>query len=85
MLEGLTSGHIGGLGLDVQWQEPFDPRDPIAQHPKVVLTPHVAGVTQPSYRAMAAIVATQARCVAAGQVPGGVVNAPSRPRLPPPP
>lgn len=81
MLEGLTSGHIGGLGLDVQWQEPFDPTDPIACHPRVILTPHVAGVTQSSYRAMADIVATQARLVARGEVPTGVVNTPRRPRL----
>lgn len=31
---GLESGHIGGLGLDVQWQEPFDPQDWIALHPR---------------------------------------------------
>lgn len=81
MLDGLRSGHIGGLGLDVQWQEPFDPCDAIAQHPRVVLTPHVAGVTHASYRAMAEIVARQARRVARGEVPEGVVNAPVQPRL----
>jgi lactate dehydrogenase-like 2-hydroxyacid dehydrogenase len=33
---GLESGHIGGLGLDVQWQEPWDADDFIgAAHPKV--------------------------------------------------
>lgn len=31
---GLDDGQIGGLGLDVQWSEPFDPDDPIAKHPK---------------------------------------------------
>lgn len=32
--EGLQSGQIGHLGLDVQWEEPFDPQDWIAQHPR---------------------------------------------------
>jgi hypothetical protein len=31
---GLDDGRIGALGLDVQWQEPFDPDDPIAKHPR---------------------------------------------------
>ena len=39
----LHSGHIGGLGLDVQWEEPWDPEDPVSRHPNVLLTPHVAG------------------------------------------
>ena len=49
---GLDSGKVGALGLDVQWHEPFDPEDYIARHERVVLTPHVAGVTGLSYSAM---------------------------------
>lgn len=30
----LEAQHIGGLGLDVQWQEPVDPQDFFASHPK---------------------------------------------------
>ncbi|XP_024517248.1 uncharacterized protein LOC9662219 [Selaginella moellendorffii] len=55
--DGLESGHLGGLGLDVAWHEPYDPQDPILQHPKVILTPHVAGVTQLSYAKMAQVIA----------------------------
>ena len=33
-MEGLKSGQIGALGLDVQWQEPFDPEDFVAKHPR---------------------------------------------------
>lgn len=32
--EGLQTGQIGHLGLDVQWIEPFDPEDWIAKHPR---------------------------------------------------
>ncbi|KAJ7532246.1 hypothetical protein O6H91_14G079600 [Diphasiastrum complanatum] len=48
----LESGQLGGLGMDVAWYEPFDPADPLLEHPKVVLTPHVAGVTELSYKNM---------------------------------
>ncbi|PWA83411.1 D-isomer specific 2-hydroxyacid dehydrogenase family protein [Artemisia annua] len=53
---GLKSGHLGGLGIDVAWTEPFDPDDPILKFPNVLLTPHVAGVTERSYRSMAKVV-----------------------------
>lgn len=53
---GLKSGHLGGLGIDVAWKEPFDPDDPILQLPNVIITPHVAGVTEHSYRSMAKVV-----------------------------
>lgn len=52
---GLKSGDVGGLGTDVAWTEPFDPDDPILKFPNVLLTPHVAGVTEQSYRAMAKV------------------------------
>lgn len=63
VLHGLQSNKIGGLGLDVQFYEPFDPEDPIARHQNVYLTPHVAGVTETSYRNMAAIIACEAEKV----------------------
>ena len=38
MKEGLQTGQIGHLGLDVQWTEPFNPQDWIAQHPRCSLS-----------------------------------------------
>ena len=56
-LEGaLARGHLGGVGLDVYWQEPWDPRDPLFAHPKVVTLPHVAGSTTAAFTAIADIV-----------------------------
>ena len=40
----LASGAIAGAGLDVFWEEPPDPMDPIFRH-NVLATPHVGGVT----------------------------------------
>ncbi|XP_037422370.1 putative 2-hydroxyacid dehydrogenase HI_1556 isoform X1 [Triticum dicoccoides] len=42
----LESGHLGGLGIDVAWTEPFDQEDPILKFPNVIITPHVAGITE---------------------------------------
>lgn len=56
VLTHLKSGHLGGLGIDVAWTEPFDPDDAILKFPDVIITPHVAGVTELSYRDMAKVV-----------------------------
>lgn len=33
---GLRTRKIGAVGLDVHWQEPFDPEDEIAKHPRCI-------------------------------------------------
>jgi phosphoglycerate dehydrogenase-like enzyme len=74
VVEGLASEKIRALGIDVQFDEPFDPDDPVARHDAVYCTPHVAGVTQTSYRNMARIVADEAeKVVLRGQEPSVVV------------
>ncbi|TVU39711.1 hypothetical protein EJB05_13147, partial [Eragrostis curvula] len=39
--------------LTFGWMEPFDPEDPILKFPNVIITPHVAGVTEYSHRTRA--------------------------------
>lgn len=51
----LESGHLGGLGLDVAWTKPFDPNNPILKFQIVLITPHVGGVTEHSYRSTAKV------------------------------
>ncbi len=64
VITALQSGHLGGFGTDVFWQEPFDPADAdqggaetlrrlLSEGYNVAFTPHVAGVTQSSYAGMA--------------------------------
>ncbi|MCD7473362.1 hypothetical protein HAX54_015187 [Datura stramonium] len=65
----LKLGHLGGLGIDVAWTEPFDPLHPILQFPNVIMTPHVAGVTESSFRYMAKVVGDVALQLHAGKMP----------------
>ncbi|MCB8875419.1 hydroxyacid dehydrogenase [Acidisoma silvae] len=69
LLAALESGHIAGAGLDVLTQEPPPADHPFRDHPKVILTPHMAGVTAGSMTQMAV---DAAECVVA-KLTGGVV------------
>ena len=48
LAEALASGRVGGAGLDVFNEEPLPRESPLWGHPRVVITPHVAG-TDPGH------------------------------------
>jgi phosphoglycerate dehydrogenase-like enzyme len=56
LLGALRNGQIGGAGLDVYWDEPIDPEDPLLAE-NVSLTPHIGGITTVSSRRIAEHVA----------------------------
>jgi glyoxylate/hydroxypyruvate reductase len=48
VLDALDSGQLGGATLDVFDEEPLPSDSPFWRHPRVVVTPHVAGNTTPA-------------------------------------
>jgi phosphoglycerate dehydrogenase-like enzyme len=73
LLGALASGKLAGAGLDVFWQEPPDPGDPVFSH-AVIATPHVGGSTDLSLREIAAAVAANVNHLRRGEALRNCVN-----------
>jgi glyoxylate/hydroxypyruvate reductase A len=72
LLTALESGRLSQAVLDVTQPEPLPEGHPFWAHPRVLLTPHIASVTDPE-RAARAMIANVRRHVA-GKVPDGLVS-----------
>ena len=64
----LSTGQIAGAGLDVFWEEPPDPNDPIFSY-NVMATPHIGGSTDVSMRGIVQAVAENIRRIEHQQPP----------------
>ncbi len=71
--EALNSGRLAGAGLDVFWEEPPDPEDPIFRK-NVLATPHLAGSTDLSMSGIVSAVAENLRRLEQGKEPLNVQN-----------
>jgi|LDZU01.1.fsa_nt_gi phosphoglycerate dehydrogenase-like enzyme len=80
LIDALQNGHIGGAALDVFWEEPFKPNDPIKYIQNVFLTPHIAGVTDYSYQGISNQVAKNILRVHNGFLPNNCVNPEVKPK-----
>ena len=76
LIDALRSGRLAGAGLDVFWEEPPDPDDPLFSF-NVVATPHVGGATETSLRGIARAVADNVERLRRGEPPRNCVNATS--------
>jgi len=55
LIEALDSGHLSAAMCDVTDPEPLPSGHPLWSHPKVLITPHIASVTQPHTAAKSVI------------------------------
>jgi len=67
LVAALASGRLGGVGLDVHWDEPADPQDPLYADPRVIALPHVAGSTEESFHRIANVVIENCDRLARGE------------------
>jgi len=72
--EAIQTGVIAGAALDVREQEPPGHPDPLARHPRVLLTPHISGLTGEAQRRTARMVAEDVVRVLQGQPPQAAVG-----------
>jgi phosphoglycerate dehydrogenase-like enzyme len=74
LIGALDSGHLGGAALDVLYPEPPAPDHPILKHRKVILTPHIAGLTAETARRSAESAVEQILAALRGEMPRFPVN-----------
>jgi D-3-phosphoglycerate dehydrogenase / 2-oxoglutarate reductase len=79
--QALDSGLIAGCALDVGRAPDQMPSPSLAQHPKVVATPHVGGLTPQAAEHQALETVAQVAEILKGRVPPGAVNADAATRL----
>lgn len=78
LLAALDEGRLSGAGVDVFVEEP--PKDfRLAQHPKVVATPHIGAQTAEAQERIALETARMVIAALEGALPAGAVNLPFRP------
>jgi (S)-sulfolactate dehydrogenase len=61
LAEALKAGRVKGAALDVFAQEPLRAGSPLADAPNLLLTPHIAGVTEESNVRVSAVTARNVR------------------------
>jgi phosphoglycerate dehydrogenase-like enzyme len=77
LLAALEAGQVGAAGLDVHAGEPADPAAPLLRHPRVLATPHVAGLTTAMFWGTGELFAASLHQWASGSPPRCPVNEPA--------
>lgn len=83
LLGALESGRLGGAGLDLRAEEPPLPGR-LEAHPRVVSTPHVAGLTVEAQERISSVLAADIEAVLGGGSASSAVGRWSRPSRPRP-
>ncbi|MEP5728648.1 MAG: NAD(P)-dependent oxidoreductase [Sulfitobacter sp.] len=74
LIDGLRSGHLGGAAVDVFNDQPLPPAHAFFGLQNVILTPHMAGITEESMLRMGQGVVTETRKILSGEKPGNFCN-----------
>lgn len=74
LIAALKEGRIGGAALDVFVEQPLPPEHPYFALPNVVITPHMAGITEESMMRMGVGAAEEAVRVLKGELPRNLRN-----------
>ncbi|WP_316157759.1 hydroxyacid dehydrogenase [Cupriavidus sp. BIC8F] len=74
LIDALSSGTIGGAVLDVFEQHPLPDDSPLRALQNVLLTPHIAGLTQDASMAMGLAAADTMLALLRGERPRNIVN-----------
>jgi D-3-phosphoglycerate dehydrogenase len=81
LIAALDSGRVAGCALDVGRAPDQMPTLAVARHPKVIATPHVAGLTPEAIEHQSLETVAQAAEILQGRAPKGSVNADRAERL----
>lgn len=74
LVDALRRGHLGGAALDVFESQPLPADSPLWSFERVLLSPHMAGITADSMRRMSERVVDQCLAMLAGEAPRHFVN-----------
>jgi D-3-phosphoglycerate dehydrogenase len=74
LLGALRAGLLGGAALDVFDVQPLPDEHPLWSLPQVLITPHVAGITDDSMRRMGEGAALAVASLLRGELPPNCIN-----------
>jgi D-3-phosphoglycerate dehydrogenase len=74
LIAALKSGHLGGAALDVFATQPLPTDHALFGFDNVILTPHLAGITEEAMERMGTVVADETIRILDGQLPVNLVN-----------
>jgi len=80
LVHAVSNGKISAAGLDVLRNEPPDRKDPLLQLPQVLVTPHIAGLTDLMLNGTVNYICQVIEEFAAGKKPKSILNSPAKPR-----
>jgi phosphoglycerate dehydrogenase-like enzyme len=80
LVTAVTNGQISAAGLDVLKNEPPDRDDSLLQLPQVLITPHIAGLTDLMLNGTVSYICQVIEEFAAGKKPKSILNSPAKPR-----